>query len=66
MKKNDLKKLNKDELLVKLKDSQDAMFNLKFQKALQQLDHPQQISLLKKEIAQFKTIIKEYELGKRS
>ena len=65
MKKNDLKKLNKDELLVKLKDSQDAMFNLKFQKALQQLDHPQQISLLKKEIAQFKTIIKEYELGKR-
>ena len=65
MKRNDLKKLNKDELLVKLKDSQDAMFNLKFQKALQQLDHPQQISLLKKEIAQFKTIIKEYELGKR-
>ena len=65
MKKNDLKKLSKDELLIKLKDSQDAMFNLKFQKALQQLDHPQQISLLKKEIAQFKTVIKEYELGKR-
>tara|TARA_Y100001970_G_C14251681_1_gene872335 strand:- start:3567 stop:3767 length:201 start_codon:yes stop_codon:yes gene_type:complete len=65
MKKNDLKKLSKDELLIKLKDSQDAMFNLKFQKALQQLDHPQQITLLKKEIAQFKTVIKEYELGKR-
>ena len=65
MKKNELKKLSKDQLIVKLKDSQEAMFNLEFQKALQQLDHPQQIALLRKEIAQFKTIIREYELGKR-
>ena len=65
MKKNELNKLRSDELAVKLKDDQEALVNLRFQKALQQLDHPQQIKLLRKEIAQLKTLIKEFEIGKR-
>lgn len=65
MKKNDLNKLNQDELATKLKDNQEALVNLRFQKALQQLDHPQQIRLIRKEIAQVKTVIREFELGKR-
>ena len=65
MKKNDLNKLRSDELVVKLKDNQEALVNLRFQKALQQLDHPQQIRLLRKEIAQLKTLIREFEIGKR-
>ena len=65
MKKSELNKLNQDELAVKLKDNQEALVNLKFQKALQQLDQPQQIRLVRKEIAQVKTIMREYELGKR-
>ena len=65
MNKNELNKLSYDELTTKLKDNQEALFNLRFQKALQQLDHPQQIRLLRKEIAQVKTVIIEYELGKR-
>ena len=65
MKKQDLIKLNKDELQIKLIDNQEALVNLRFQKALQQLEHPQKISLIKREIAQMKTAIREYELGLR-
>ena len=65
MKKNELNKLNHDELVVKLKDNQEAVVNLRYQKALQQLDHPQQIRLMRKEIAQIKTKIREFELEKR-
>ena len=65
MKKQDLIKLSKDELQTKLVDNQEALVNLRFQKALQQLEHPQKIRLIKREIAQVKTAIREYELGLR-
>ena len=65
MKKNDLNKLNAEEVNTKLLDNQEALVNLRFQKALQQLDHPQKIRLVRKEIAQLKTAIREFELGKR-
>jgi len=65
LKKNDLNKLNAEEVNTKLLDNQEALVNLRFQKALQQLDHPQQIRLVRKEIAQLKTAIREFELGKR-
>ena len=65
MRKNELNKLSKDELNTKLIDNQEALVNLRFQKALQQLGHPQQIRLIKREIAQVKTAIREFELGKR-
>ena len=65
MRKSELNKLSRDELATKLTDNQEAIVNLRFQKALQQLDHPQQIRLIRKEIAQAKTVIREFELGKR-
>ena len=65
MKIKEVNKLSKDELNTKLRDNHEALVNLRFQKALQQLDHPQQIRLIKKEIAQVKTAIREFELGIR-
>ncbi len=65
MRKSELNKLSTDELNTKLRDNQEALVNLRFQKALQQLDHPQKIRLIRKEIAQVKTAIREIELGKR-
>ena len=65
MKKKKLEKLNKDELETKLTDNQEALLNLRIQKALQQLEHHQQIRSLKREIAQIKTIIREYDLDIR-
>ena len=65
MRKSELIKLGQDELQTKLKDDQEALVNLRFQKALQQLEHPQRIRLVRREIAQIKTAIREFELGKR-
>ena len=65
MKKKELEKLNKDELQTKLNDNQEALLNLRIQKALQQLEHPQEIRFLKREIAQIKTVIREHDLGIR-
>ena len=65
MLKKELGKLNKDELQTKLTDNQEALLNLRIQKALQQLEHPQKIRSLKREIAQIKTVIREYDLNIR-
>ncbi len=65
MKKKELNKLSLKELEVKLDDNLDALANYKFQKVLQQLDHPQKIKHTKKDIAQIKTLIKEFSLGIR-
>ena len=65
MQKKELEKLNKDELEIKLTDNQEALLNLRIQKALQQLEHPQKIRSLKREIAQIKTVIREYDLSIR-
>ena len=65
MRKSELNKLSTDELNTKLRNNQEALVNLRFQKALQQLDHPQQIRLIRREIAQVKTVMREIELGKR-
>ena len=65
MKKNEINKLSRDELITKLRDDQEGLVNLRFQKALQQLSHPQQIRILKRDIAQVKTVIREIDLGKR-
>jgi large subunit ribosomal protein L29 len=43
----------------------DALQNLRFQKALQQIENPLQIRVFKREIAQVKTILRELELGIR-
>ena len=65
MQKKEIGKLNRDELQIKLTDNQEALLNLRIQKALQQLEHPQKIRSLKREIAQIKTVIREYDLGIR-
>mgnify|MGYP001387262135 FL=1 len=62
MKKKEFEKMNKDELQIRLTDNIDALLNLRIQKALQQLEHPQKIRSMKREIAQIKTVIREYEL----
>ena len=66
MKKQALNDLTVSDVDEKLKDNQEALQNLRFQKALQQLENPIKINHLKKEIAQLKTIKREFDLGLRS
>ena len=66
MRKSELTEMTVSELETKLKDNSESLQNFRFQKALQQLENPVQIKHVKKEIAQVKTLLKEYELGIRT
>jgi len=63
--KEELNELTLEELKVRLEDDIEALKNLRFQKAMQQLENPLKIKEIKKEIAQLKTVIHEYKLGIR-
>ena len=65
MKKSELNEINQVELESKLQDSLDALQNLRFQKSLQQLENPLGMKIIKKDIAQIKTVLNEYKLGIR-
>ena len=65
MRKSELTEMTVSELETKLQDNSESLQNFRFQKALQQLENPVQIKHVKKEIAQVKTLLKEYELGIR-
>ena len=65
MKVTELCEMNQLELNAKLIENLDALQNLKFQQALQQLEDGTTISKTKKEIAQIKTVLNEYKLGIR-
>ena len=43
----------------------ESLFNFRFQKSLQQLEHPQKLRHVKRDIARVETLIKEIELGVR-
>ena len=60
-----MKELSIDDLKSRLIDVQQELEELKFQKALQQLENPLQLRYLRKEIAQIKTALNEFELGIR-
>jgi|TARA_A100001388_G_scaffold221732_1_gene172449 large subunit ribosomal protein L29 len=60
---NDLKLADLDDMI---SENQTKLQNLRFQKALQQLEDPLEIRSLKKEIAQLLTIKNEFIKGIRS
>ena len=66
MKVTELREMNQVELNAKLIENLDALQNLKFQQALQQLEDGTTISKTKKEIAQIKTVLNVYKLGIRA
>ena len=66
MKQTQLREMNELELKTKLDENLEALQNLKFQQALQQLEDGTMISKTKKEIAQVKTVLNEFNLGIRT
>ena len=66
MKKSELTEMTVPELKTKLQNDFESLQNFRFQKALQQLENPVQIKRVKKDIAQVKTLLKEYKLGSRT
>ena len=61
-KKKNIKDMSIEELSAKLVECRESLFNFRFQKSLQQLEHPKVISETKKEIARVMTYIRKHEL----
>ncbi len=55
----DLRKMSADELNEKLKELKEELFTLRFQHAINQLDNPQKIVDVKKNIARVMTVLSE-------
>ena len=55
----DLRKMSAEELNAKLKDLKEELFNLRFQHAINQLDNPQRMVEVKRNIARVMTILSE-------
>ena len=63
MKRSQLRDMSAAELEARLQDNMTALENLRFQKALQQLENPLKIKQVRREIAQIKTVLHESKLG---
>ncbi|MBW8383367.1 MAG: 50S ribosomal protein L29 [Youngiibacter sp.] len=59
---NNLRTSGSADLVEKLHDLKEELFNLRFQLATGQLENPMRIKEVKKSIAQIKTIIREEEI----
>ena len=59
MKKQEIKKLSKDEILKNINKFKKDLFNFRFQKINSQITNPSKIGETKKTIARLRTILKE-------
>ena len=62
MKASEIRNLSVQELNEKLSDLKSELFNLRFQHAINQLDNPMRLNIVKKDIARVKTQIRANEL----
>ena len=58
MKKKEIKKLSKDEIMKNIDKLKKDLFNFRFQKINSQITNPAKISETKKTIARLKTLLK--------
>ena len=59
----ELRGLEDDELITKLKESKEELFNLRFQSATGQLDNNKRLQTVRHDIARIYTVMRERELG---
>jgi len=63
LKASEIRTLNNEELLTKLAEAHEELFNLRFRLATRQLGNHREIPRVKKRIARIETILRERELG---
>ena len=59
-----IRDLSTEDIIKKIEDNKEELFNLRFSQATGNLEKPSRIPELRKEIARMKTIIRERELTK--
>ena len=62
-KPTELQSLTNEELLTKLREAKEELFNLRFQAATGQLENHGRLKAVRKDIARLYTIMRERELG---
>lgn len=65
MNADEIRALGSEELLKKLQEAQEELFNLRLRLATKQLGNHREIRKVRKKIARIKTILREKELGIR-
>jgi len=63
MKTGEIRDLNPEEMHQKVSDLKAELFNLRFQHAIGQLEDPQKMKQMKRDIARLKTFIREVTLN---
>ncbi|RLE15416.1 50S ribosomal protein L29 [Candidatus Aerophobetes bacterium] len=63
MKVNELRELERQDLLEKLKQLQEKLLDLRIQASQGRMTNPSGIRQIKKDIARIKTLLREKELG---
>ncbi|KJS57521.1 50S ribosomal protein L29 [Kitasatospora sp. NPDC051170] len=59
----ELRQLDNEALVAKLREAKEELFNLRFQAATGQLDNHGRLKLVRKDIARIYTLMRERELG---
>ncbi|MCM2393138.1 50S ribosomal protein L29 [Streptomyces albipurpureus] len=62
-KTSELRELGNEELLGKLREAKEELFNLRFQAATGQLENHGRLKAVRKDIARIYTLMRERELG---
>lgn len=62
MKAFEIRNLADGEIRTKIEEAYEELFNLRFQLAIGQVKDPSRITLLKRDIARMKTVLREREL----
>jgi len=59
----ELRELGQDELVLRLREAKEELFNLRFQTATGQMDNNRRLRTVKHDIARIYTVMRERELG---
>ncbi|KJF20376.1 50S ribosomal protein L29 [Rhodococcus sp. ACPA4] len=59
----ELRELSEDELVTRLREAKEELFNLRFQMATGQMDNNRRLRTVRHEIARIYTVLRERELG---
>ena len=66
MKAKQIHEMKDDELVQKLGELKQELFNLRFSNATGQLNNPMQMVVCKKDISRIKTVLREREVAKKA
>jgi large subunit ribosomal protein L29 len=63
MKVKEIRELTTEQIVAKIKENKEELFNLRFQQATGNLEKPSRIKELRHDVARCKTVLRERELA---